>query len=483
MTIKPLTAKSPCKVWLIRRESDQTYLVLKLAGDSENLASLMQENVGLKQKYVVDFYGMLSTDFGEGLLMEYCPGGSLASLVRQRSAVSLGEAVTALAPIAQTISGLHASGIRHGDISPENILLTASGMPKIIDFQESALAAQSTQPAGTPGFIAPEVFSGAPEASVGEQDVFALGACLWFLLSGNPPEETICRPPVRLKFPDVPEIIQCLIADSLCDDPYERPTAEQFARTLFSSTQAEPIHWEGYIDTETNHLMETIHPVQASKKRSHESKRSREGTLAEPGWQGHALHRTPGARRIAASVLIAAGVVAASFFGVSLLSSGQQAQSPAVAAEQSMQEPCRIKDVAQVPACAMESDTVISSFVRLSNQRDQAINSSDSKALSRIYAKGSEQLVRDQKTVEDLGKLGLHIQGLHTSLQDLHVVARGQGDEVVLGARSSMSGYTYVDKSGKVRHEVEAGDEEWIKVQVKLVDGQWRLGNVISRQK
>lgn len=175
MTVKPLSTKSPCKVWLIRRESDQQYMVLKLSLTMENVASQRLHNVNAARKYVVDSYGMLSTQLGDGLLMEYCPGGSLAALMARRSNFTLAECVTALAPIAQAIAGLHAAGMRHGDISPSNIMLTAQGMPKIIDFQEASLSQDAAEVAGTPGFIAPETFTGAGEEELGARDVFALG--------------------------------------------------------------------------------------------------------------------------------------------------------------------------------------------------------------------------------------------------------------------------------------------------------------------
>ncbi|WP_313813495.1 protein kinase domain-containing protein [Glutamicibacter sp.] len=483
MTIKPLTTKSPCKVWLIRRDSDQKYMVLKFSEGTENLASLKQENVALKQKYVVDFYGILTTDLGDGLLMEYCPGGNLASLVQHRSVFTLGESVTALAPIAQTISGLHAHGIRHGDISPANILLTAQGMPKIIDFQESSVSQIQAPMAGTPGFIAPEVIHGGIEQNFGDQDVYALGACLWFLLCGNAPGDLHTRAPVRVQFPDIPEIVQCLLVDSLSDDPLERPSAEQFARTLFTSAAAEPIHWEGHIDPETNHLMETVHSY--DKPGSHRRKPRTRHTNPESGnqWHGHELRRTPGALKITSSAIAALIVFSGGAYAVSSLLSGQEASPLALAAQPTEDSSCHIKDVSYVPACAFESDTVISSFLTLSAQRDQAMNTKDLNALNDIYVKGSEQLSRDQQTLKQLSKLGLSIQGLNTKLRDLRVIARGAGDVVILGAKSTMNDFKYVDSDGKTLHEVAAGGEEQIEVQVQLVEGKWRLGNVLSRQK
>jgi len=100
-------------------------MVLKISSEAERICSLRQKQVESARKYVVDFYGTLTTQLGGGILMEYCPGGSLAQLLAERRPFSLGECVTALAPIAQTLSALHASGQVHGDVSVSNVLLTA----------------------------------------------------------------------------------------------------------------------------------------------------------------------------------------------------------------------------------------------------------------------------------------------------------------------------------------------------------------------
>lgn len=491
MTIKPLTAKSPCKVWLIRRESDQSYMVLKLSDSVENLASMRQEHVISKQKYVVDFYGVLSTQLGDGLLMEYCPGGSIASLVQQRSPFSLGEAVTALAPIAQTVSGFHRAGMRHGDISPANIMLTAQGMPKIIDFQESSVRLIDDHAAGTPGFIAPEITDGTGERNLGDQDVYALGACLWYLLTGEPPQEANCRPPVSLQFPDQPEMVRSLLADSLSQDPQLRPSADQFAKTLFASAKAEPIGWEGHIDPCSNNLMETIHPntqtergvlsrLRAGKSKS--AANSSEEQTEKP-WNGRTLRATPGRLKITLSVLAGIVVVGASLAGVNVLSAGHDGQTAAQAAEAHESDECRIAGVAQVPACALETDTIISSFLKLSSQRDQAMVRGDFKSLAAVYSEDSEQLKQDLGTLKNLKQLHLKFEGLSTKLEEVRVVARGQNNTVLLSAKSTLSSYKYVMPNGQTQHSVAAGESEQIEVQVALIDGAWRLGNVLSRQK
>ncbi|WP_332498131.1 serine/threonine-protein kinase [Glutamicibacter sp.] len=487
VTVRPLSSKSPCKVWLIRRESDQLYLTLKLSLTMENITSLRQEQVTQSRKYVVDFYGTLSTQLGEGLVMEYCPGGSVADLVASRSAFGLGECVTALAPIAQTLSVMHAQGQRHGDLSPANILLTAKGMPKIIDFQESASARQALTGSGTPGFMAPEMQAGVRESQVGEQDVFSLGACLWFLLSGRIPEEELMRPPASVMFPGIPSIIHELLIDSLNPDPQARPTADQFARTLFASCPAEPISWEGHVAPEATHLMETIHPS-AEQNAAHKRFKRQADTASrqrspsrDDSWHSHRLRRTPGAVKLAGAAALGSLVIIGSLVGVNHFRAAVATETTAATAVPSAEQSCRIEDGAHVPACALNRDTVISAFLALSRERDEAMGQLAGEKLKGLYTSGAEQLQRDLETIDQLRKMGLEFAGLRTRLTDVTVSARGQGDSVILAATSTQEEYRYVDARGATVHAVQAAQPQRIEVELVLEDERWKIGKVLRR--
>lgn len=487
VTVKPLSAKSPCKVWLIRRESDQMYLTLKLSLTMENITSLRQEEVRQSRKYVVDFYGTLPTQFGEGLIMEYCPGGSLADLVASRSAFALGECVTALAPIAQTLSVMHSQGQRHGDLSPANILLTAKGMPKIIDFQETASSSQALTGSGTPGFVAPEMQAGLLEGQTGEQDVYSLGACLWFLLSGRVPEDELMRPPASVMFPSVPSIIHELLIDSMNPVPQARPTADQFARALFASCPAEPIHWEGHVAPEATHLMETIHPTQESGAAHRRSKRARDaaGRQRNSGndesWHCHRLRRTPGAVKLVGAAVLGIMVVLGSMVGVNHFRAAVANETTAPATAPPAGQDCRIKDAAQVPACALNRETVVSAFLALSGERDEAMGQLAGERLKELYTPGAEQLERDLETIDQLRDMGLGLEGLRTRLKDVTVSARGQGDTVILAATSTQEEYRYVDAEGATMHTVQAAEPQSIEVEMVLDESGWKIGKVLRR--
>ena len=92
--------------------------------------------------HVVRLIDVASTPIGEPcLVMERLARGSIADLLRVRSALSPGEVVTILAPIAVAIDALHESGIVHGGISARSVLFRESGAPVLAAFGRVQLIA------------------------------------------------------------------------------------------------------------------------------------------------------------------------------------------------------------------------------------------------------------------------------------------------------------------------------------------------------
>ena len=126
------------------------------------------------------------------LVMRLMVGGSLAERV-QKALFSLAQATLLIERLAPALDMAHQQGIVHRDLKPANILFDQQGNPYIADFglvklhQQSALS-QTGMLMGTPAFMSPEQARG--ERDIDQRsDIYALGAMLFTILTGQPPYE------------------------------------------------------------------------------------------------------------------------------------------------------------------------------------------------------------------------------------------------------------------------------------------------------
>ncbi|CAM5259268.1 serine/threonine-protein kinase [Streptomyces avidinii] len=123
------------------------------------------------------------------LATEYVAGPTLGHAVAERGGLPADTCRRLLAALAEGLASVHAYGVTHRDLKPQNVILGAQG-PQLIDFGiargvgETALT-QDGQAPGTPGYTAPEVLLGAEAGAAA--DVFALGATLAYAATGRPP--------------------------------------------------------------------------------------------------------------------------------------------------------------------------------------------------------------------------------------------------------------------------------------------------------
>ncbi|MBL9105874.1 MAG: protein kinase [Myxococcales bacterium] len=131
-------------------------------------------------------------EFGEHrglrfLTMEFIRGEALTHLVRQ-GPLSLRRAAVIGAEICDALAAAHAAGIVHRDIKPDNVLLTADRVV-VTDFGIARSSVdeplRTGTPMGTPTYMAPEQVLGGPATA--QTDLYALGATLFELLTGQPP--------------------------------------------------------------------------------------------------------------------------------------------------------------------------------------------------------------------------------------------------------------------------------------------------------
>ena len=153
-----------------------------LSREVEKLAFLFAD------RYVVQLLGVGWDADPPYYIMEYLEKGSLADRIAQ-GPVPVDEAVSLFSDVATGLVHAHGKGVLHCDLKPANILLDEDNKPRLADFGQSRLSTEQAPSLGTMFYMAPEQadLDAMPDA---RWDVYALGALLYCMLTGDPPHRT-----------------------------------------------------------------------------------------------------------------------------------------------------------------------------------------------------------------------------------------------------------------------------------------------------
>ena len=137
--------------------------------------------------HVVTIHNLGSDQGYDFIEMEYVAGAvSLRDWLIHGGPLQPVRAARLVRQVALALHEAHRSGLIHRDVKPANVLLTAHGHAKLADFGLAQPAGCSACPhgrlAGTPSFMAPELFKGA--AASPQSDLYAVGVMLYYLVSG-----------------------------------------------------------------------------------------------------------------------------------------------------------------------------------------------------------------------------------------------------------------------------------------------------------
>ena len=125
------------------------------------------------------------------IMLEDAGGSSLAESTKPLTSDGLTELAVRLA---RAVSGMHRSGVMHRDITPANIVLSRDGAPCLVDFALATSLAEirsefthHTEIVGTLAYLAPEQTGRTGRVVDQRADLYALGATLYELATGEPP--------------------------------------------------------------------------------------------------------------------------------------------------------------------------------------------------------------------------------------------------------------------------------------------------------
>ncbi|OEJ97481.1 serine/threonine-protein kinase [Streptomyces thermolilacinus] len=205
----------------------------------------------LETPYVVRLYEYVEAPEGAAIVMELVDGLALRALLREYGPVGPEAALTVLKGSLLGLAAAHAGGVVHRDYKPENVLVSADGASRLVDFGIATGRGTVARVAGTPAYMAPEQWTGAPASPA--SDVYAATATFYECLTGRKPftGENIAELALRhVEAPvpedDVPEPLRPLVRHGLAKAPEERPQeAAAFVRRLEEiATAAYGPRWE-----------------------------------------------------------------------------------------------------------------------------------------------------------------------------------------------------------------------------------------------
>jgi predicted Ser/Thr protein kinase len=174
----------------------------------EKEARLLKE---LSHPNVVKLVDYFIEDHRAYLVLEHIDGESLRTLVNRSGRLTEDKVRELAIQMCEILQYLHAQSppVVHRDFTPDNLILRKDGTLKLIDFnvaQQSDSSAVSSV-VGKPNYLPPEQFRGTPTT---QSDIYALGACLQFLLIGENPVAILSSNP-SLTRSDVSEALSAIV--------------------------------------------------------------------------------------------------------------------------------------------------------------------------------------------------------------------------------------------------------------------------------
>ncbi|KAI3522353.1 hypothetical protein L1887_00068 [Cichorium endivia] len=180
-----------------RKKKSVEYFAIKSVDKSHKSKVLQEVRIlhSLDNSNVLKFYAWYETSAHLWLILEYCVGGDLRTLLEQDSKLPEDSVHDLARDLVRGLRYLHSKGIIYCDLKPSNILLDENGRTKLCDFglsrklsdiskTPSSLLPQAKR--GTPCYMAPELFHDGGVHSYAS-DLWALGCVLYECYSGRPP--------------------------------------------------------------------------------------------------------------------------------------------------------------------------------------------------------------------------------------------------------------------------------------------------------
>jgi serine/threonine-protein kinase len=146
------------------------------------------------------------------MVLEYIDGLSFKGLLQNAEPMQLNQVIDYGKTLCDILIYMHGRTppVVHGDFTPDNLIVNQNGVLKLIDF---TIAQQSDSTftsiaAGKPSYMPPEQYRGLITT---QSDIYAMGATLYYLLTGEDPEPLSCLHPTTLRA-EIPISLDTIVA-------------------------------------------------------------------------------------------------------------------------------------------------------------------------------------------------------------------------------------------------------------------------------
>jgi eukaryotic-like serine/threonine-protein kinase len=182
------------RAWDTRLDREVALKLLPARSDAEEarMSSIIEEGrllARVRHHNVVTIYGAERIGDTVGLWMELIDGATVEDRLALGLPFESSEVIEIGNQICQAVSAVHAAGLLHRDIKAQNVMLASDGRAVLMDFgtgwEMSEASASTATLAGTPLYLAPELFRGG-EATV-QSDVYSIGVLLYRMITGTYP--------------------------------------------------------------------------------------------------------------------------------------------------------------------------------------------------------------------------------------------------------------------------------------------------------
>ncbi|RBQ14102.1 serine/threonine protein kinase [Spongiactinospora rosea] len=224
------------RVMLARRDADGVevaikYLSPQLLADADFAARFREEARLISMlggPHIARLLDYVEGDGGAAIVMEPVDGVTLRRMIRERGATGPQAALVVLKGALLGLAAAHEAGVVHRDFKPENVLVTVAGDSKLVDFGIAVPAGAPEAVAGSPPYMAPELWEQAPASAA--TDVYAATIVFFECLTGRRPfdaSDTAVLAHLHQSEPppvdEAAEAVRGLLRHGLAKDPADRP--------------------------------------------------------------------------------------------------------------------------------------------------------------------------------------------------------------------------------------------------------------------